>query len=145
MSEEILDFLVAGSWVMVKDGKRFHFSAGGQFDSHDVARMPPMFSYPHRLGVSVGGVENQQVGIAYEINEWIILAVGLVLVLGVGRIYHRGILPVDPVTERYSWVILFDESYFAVAGLDDVTGSMNFEGSLALKVSKSMGKYGSFI
>ena len=68
---------------MVKDGKDLNLSTGGQFDSHNVARMSPVFPYAHRLGMGVGGVENKQIGIPDKIDEGVILAMSLIFMLGI--------------------------------------------------------------
>ncbi len=85
IAKEIIELPVGIDRLVMEYRQSFGASAGGQLHPHDIAGVSPAGLGEGGVRHGVLGVENDEVGVAEKVHKRVILLVGVVRVLGIGR------------------------------------------------------------
>src|SRR6516162_6144937 len=98
-----------------------------QLDRNDVAGMAPMPLDRHRITERVHCIEDQQIGAAAELDEWIGLVQAITFVLTIGRVDDRLAPLVKTIGIRIARVRLFYRGHRKTGDLARPTGFEGYE------------------
>src|SRR5215472_7822866 len=123
--------------------KPFNLCCLRQLDRNDVAAMAPMLLERHRITERVHCIEDQQIGAAAELYEWIGLVQAIIFVLTIGRVDDRLASLVETIGVRISRVRLFYRGHRKTGDLASPAGFEGHELDRPAERAKIYGKPGS--
>src|SRR6516162_2737774 len=109
----------------MKQCKPFDLCCLRQLDRNNVAGMSPMLLDRYRITERVHCIEDQQIGTAAELDEWIGFVEAIIFVLSIGRVDDRFAALVKAIGKRIARVRLF---YRGHRKTGDLASPAGFEG-----------------
>src|SRR5215469_14326958 len=123
--------------------KPFDMCCLRQLDRNDVAGMAPMLLDRYRITKRVHCIEDQQIGTAAELDEWIRVVQAIIFVLSIGRVDDRLGPLGKAISIRISRVRLFYRGHRKAGDLASPAGSEGHELDRPGERAKIDGKPGS--